>query len=239
VAEVVTPFRDLRHLHATNVVGTVNLLEVFSPRVFVMASSSAVYGHGGTPRVGTDWRFVRPVGAYGMSKAAAELVCADWARETGRAAISFRFGNVIGPRCRGLIPYLVDHARRHPDGEVPAAMRGRGRLLRDYIPVSYIVRLLRAAAALRWPAGTAEAFNIGTGRGTTNGAVARRVAQILRRYGYRLRVDMSHPIAPGESRHVVLDMRRTVRRFEVPPPTPAEVDEAIEAAVRHRLEAPL
>jgi len=82
-----------------------------------------------------------------MSKAMAELACADWARETGRIAVRFRFGNVIGEGCRGFIPFLVQHAILHPDGDVPAEARGGGLIERDYVPVDHVVEVMIAAAA--------------------------------------------------------------------------------------------
>lgn len=236
-AEVVIPFEELPDLHSTNVNGTVHVLSAFAPRTMVFASSSAVYGNGARPRVDTRWTNVNPVGGYGITKAAAELACSDWARQTGGAAISFRLGNIIGAGCRGFIPYLVRHAMAYPDGAVPAPIRGEGNVVRDYTPVEYVVELFRRAAQKPWPAGTAAAFNIGTGRGLTNAQVAAMVAEILAGLGYRLRFEPTLPLEPGEAWYVVLDMDETVRVFDAPVPTPEQVRETVAAAVRSALEA--
>ncbi|HBY62304.1 MAG TPA: hypothetical protein DEH78_20980 [Solibacterales bacterium] len=230
-AEVVIPFDFIPTLMDSNVNGTANVLRQVDPRVTVFASSGAVYGDSGSEPVSTAWRNVNPVGIYGMSKAAGELVLEEWARSTGRAAVSFRFGNVTGARCKGLIPYLVRHALQHPKGDVPAHCRGGGRIVRDYVPVWYTIRILDAAARMEWPAGSHTAFNIGTGRGTTNGEVAAIVQAEMEKRGCRLNIAWSPEVAPGEAAGVVLDMSETVKRFGCEPPSGHAVREAIDQAI--------
>jgi UDP-glucose 4-epimerase len=230
-AEVVIPFDAIPDLNATNVAGTVNVLRAYTPKRFIFASSSAVYGNGARPHVDTTWSNVNPLGIYGMSKAAGELTCADWAREKSGTAIMFRLGNVIGARCRGLIPHLVRHARSHPAGTVPVRMRGEGRITRDYVPVEHVTEIFKRASLREWPAGAAFVFNIGTGRGTTNGEVARIAADVLRTEGYKLTIDPTAPLEPGEAEHVVLDVAKTTSTFEIDPPSMQSVHDAISIAV--------
>ncbi|MBI2527821.1 MAG: NAD(P)-dependent oxidoreductase [Candidatus Rokubacteria bacterium] len=235
LAEVVIPFSELADLVATNVQGTLTVLSAARPARLVFASSSAVYGHGGRTPARPDWRKVNPVGSYGMSKAMAEMACAEWARATGGAAVSLRLGNITGAGCRGLIPYLVGHAVKHPDGALPAQARGRGRLVRDYVPVRYAVDVILAAAEHPWAPGGIVALNVGTGRGLTNGEVGAMVQGILRRRGYALKIDWDNPVLPGEARAVVLDMEDTVSRLGLAVPGHGEVVSAIGDAVRHCL----
>lgn len=230
-AEVVTPFEELDDLVATNVGGTLNILAAAKPERFFFASSSAVYGD--LPAAGGPARASHPlcpVGTYGMTKLLGEMICAEWARKTGSAAVCLRFGNVVGAGCRGLIPYLVNHALQHPDGSVPARGRGGGRVVRDYVPVRYAVDVLAAALAADWKAGAAAALNVGTGRHLTNREVASVAQRVLRRHGYVLTIDWRNPLAPGEARAVVLDMTGTTRRLGLPAPGLDEVVEAIEEA---------
>lgn len=239
-AEVVVPLRELGDLQETNVGGTLRVLEAFAPRRLVFASSCAVYGDVRAGIAPPSWEAVHPVGAYGMSKAAAELVCRDWARETGAVAVRLRFGNVIGPRCRGLIPYLVRHAVRHPDGSVPAALRGNGRIVRDYVPVEHVVRVIQAALGHAWADGESPVYNVGGGRGLTNREVAGVVKRVLAAEGLALRMDFGNPVAPGEARRAVLDVRATTRTFGLRPPAPDAIVDSIERATRYWLavEAP-
>jgi nucleoside-diphosphate-sugar epimerase len=237
LAEVVLPLDRVPGLVDTNVSGTVHVLETFQPRRFIFASSSAVYGNGSTRPVPVAWRHVNPVGSYGMSKAMSELVCHEWAQATGGSAMAFRFGNVVGRRCRGLIAYLVNHARRYPEAEVPAQCRGNGRIVRDYVPVGYVVETLIAAMNVACTPGSLAQFNIGTGRGMTNRQVAGVVAGTLKRRGYKLRINWDAPIAPGEPRAVVLDTRSTYRRFGLRVPRADDVAGAIEDAAASYLES--
>lgn len=240
-AEVLIPFAKVPDFIGSNVNGTLHLLDRMAPEVVVFASSSAVYGNARPRGVTTHWSHVNPLGVYGMSKAMGELILRDWAAETGRAAVAFRFGNVIGPGCRGLIPFLVDHALRHPDGDAPAMCRGGGTIVRDYLPVDFLARLLvEAGEALwdAWPRGALRAYNVGTGRPMTNGDVGRIVQAFLRRQGLSLEIDWSTPVPAAESRAVVLDMKQTERRFSVPLPSEDDVVAAIEATAAARMEEP-
>jgi nucleoside-diphosphate-sugar epimerase len=178
------------------------------------------------------------VGSYGASKAAAEMVCREWSRETHGVALVFRLGNVVGAGCRGLIPYLVAHALRHPGGERPARIRGGGALVRDYVPVRHTAAVLLAAAGAPFAPGAFEVFNVGTGRPLTNGEVTAQVRGILERHGLKLRVESDAPPVPGEAREVVLDPEDTYARFGVAPPRPGDVDRAVEEAVLHLLAPP-
>jgi nucleoside-diphosphate-sugar epimerase len=231
-AEVVVPFSELGDLLATNVDGTLHVLEAFAPRRFVFASSCAVYGDVRTGLAPAAWEAVNPLGVYGMSKAAGEMVCRDWARESGTVAIRLRLGNVIGERCRGLIPYLVRHARRHPDGAVPASLRGSGRIVRDYVPVEHVVQVMRASVVSACAAGASPVYNVGCGRGLTNREVAGIVKRVLAEQGLVLRMDFSTPVAHGEAKRAVLDVRATTRGLGLRPPAPEAVVDAIERATR-------
>ncbi len=234
-AEVVFPFEGLSDLVATNISGTLRVLQVARPELVVFASSSAVYGDTGVAGVSTRWENVTPIGSYGMSKAAAELMCGEWARETNNTVVSLRFGNVVGAGCRGFVPYLVAHARRYPDGAVPAKARGNGRIIRDYVPVGYVVEIVRKAMAVQREPGGALALNVGTGRPMTNGEVAAIVQEALEEKDIRLKIDWGSPLVAGEAQSVVLDMEQTARVLSVGVPTHEQVIEAIRASVDHWL----
>jgi len=229
-AEVVIPFGELADLMATNVNGTINVLDTMRPERLVFASSSAVYGNGSGRAALARWSCVNPLGAYGISKAAAEIVCGEWVRNTGGVSVNLRFGNVIGPRCRGLISYLVEHALADPDGARAAPLRGNGTLVRDYVPVTYAARAIELAAEVDVRPGSAVTLNVGTGRGLTNGEVAQIVQRVLRDKGFTLTTTFGAPAAPGEARRLVLDTAATTRLLGLPPPSADEVVEAIEEA---------
>lgn len=230
VAEVVTPFQEFGDLLDTNVIGTLNVLEAFRPRRFILPSTSAVYGNSRAGGARPVWNEVRPVGIYGMSKAAAEMICQEWSRTSGGVAVNLRLGNVLGPRCRGLIPHLVNHARKHPNGLPPAQLRGHGRLIRDYVPIDYTVQVMVAALGRSWPPGTNCTFNVGTGWRISNRYVVSVAQAVLRSHGYELSPDFRNPVAAGEAQAVVFDVRRTVREFGLPQPSRSAVARSIREA---------
>jgi nucleoside-diphosphate-sugar epimerase len=229
-SDVVIPFDGFADLMLINVNGTINVLDVMQPDRMVLASSSAVYGNGSRRTARATWSCVNPLGVYGISKAAAEIACGEWARSAGGVAISLRFGNVIGKRCRGLIAYLVEHALSYPDGDRPAQLRGDGVLVRDYVPVKYAARVIEFATQMNLRRGATAVLNVGTGRGMTNRTVAGLVQEVLRARGLRLAVTFNSAPAPGEARRLVLDMTATSRHMGLTPPTDDEVMEAIEEA---------
>ena len=85
---------------AVNVEGTLNVLLAARDegvgRV-VAASSSSVYGDGGTfPRVETQ--APNPISPYAVAKLAAERFCVSFARVYGLETVALRYFNVFGPR---------------------------------------------------------------------------------------------------------------------------------------------
>lgn len=234
-AEVITPFRELGDLSLTNVNGTANLLTELDTPTFVFASSSAVYGSSGMHPTPPTFGRVKPVGTYGATKALGELILTDWCRTEHRSSVALRFGNVVGRRCRGFIPFLVRHALKYPEGEVVALCRGGGRISRDYVPVEYIVSLLYASALRKWKPGELTPLNAGVGRPVTNGEVADVVKRVLKRRGYSLNISWEAPLEPGESKCIVLDMKRTERLLDMPVPGRDAVVAAIEEGAKSYL----
>ncbi len=235
-SEVSTPLSAIEEVLKVNVEGTLNIVEELNPDKIIFASSCTVYGNTGRRGAQPAWNNVKPVGIYGMSKAAGELVCRDWAREKGKVAVALRFGNVIGEGCRGLIPYLVRHAVRHRDQAMRAQMRGEGKILRDYVPVSFIAEMMNVTAQWQWPSGTFAAFNLGTGESTTNGYVAAMVQRILRSRGYPLRIDFTNPLVAGEAQAAVLNITGTERTFKVKPPKHREALQSIRESTLYWLD---
>lgn len=234
-AEVVIPFAGLADLMETNIQGTLRVLEAARPRRVIFASSSSVYGETTVDGDAPAWENLNPLGAYALTKMAGELACADWAAETGAMVVNLRLGNVVGAGCRGLIPYLVRHAMRHPDGDVPVRLRGDGRLLRDYVPVDHVLEVIAAALQAPEIPGRVQYLNVATGRALSNGEVTALVQRVLAGKGYRLCPDFRDPPARGETRRTVLAVEDTLRIYGLPPVRPEAVETAIAAAVLHAL----
>jgi UDP-glucose 4-epimerase len=114
-------------------------------------------------------------------------------------------------------------------------MRANGRIVRDYVPVSYVVKIIQIAAERSWPAGCFQAFNIGSGRGISNGEIAAMTQRILKGHGRKLKIDVRNPIASGEAYTAVLKVTDTERVFGLERPTEHEVTKAVEEAVDYWL----
>lgn len=165
---------------SVNVTGTVRVLEASrragASRV-VLASSSSVYGDDPTqPR--RESMVLSPLSPYAASKAAGEAAGRAWSRSYGLSVVSLRFFNVFGPRQPADSAYaavIPAFARKLSRGEPPVIF-GDGSVRRDFTFVDDAVLALVEAGASPQPL-AGEAFNIGSGRGTTIRELAALMAQ--------------------------------------------------------------
>jgi UDP-glucuronate 4-epimerase len=154
-----------------NVLATQRLLEALKPwpdKRVVYASSSSVYGD--AERLPTDEDTLpRPFSPYGVTKLAAEHLCALYHGNYGLATVSLRYFSVYGPRQR---PDMAFHRFCR------AALRGTsitvfgdGEQARDFTFVDDVVAATRAAALA--PAAPGRVYNVGGGsRTSVNEALA-------------------------------------------------------------------
>src|SRR4051812_45660305 len=132
---------------ARNVLATQRLLEAARHSVMtrlVYASSSSVYGNAPSyPTSETD--LPRPHSPYGVTKLAAEHLCALYAENWGVPTFSLRYFSVYGPRQRPDMGFarFFDAARR---GD-PIPIFGTGEQIRDFTYVGDIVSATLAAGA--------------------------------------------------------------------------------------------
>ncbi|HEX2222292.1 MAG TPA: NAD-dependent epimerase/dehydratase family protein [Candidatus Limnocylindria bacterium] len=187
-AAVFDPPVSMRHpapCYRVNVMGTVNVLEaaraVGIERV-VMASSIAVYAPRryepideahpiATPADGN------PLGPYGASKAAAELIGLTYAGTGLVDFVGLRYSGVYGFGMRYPM-YVRPMVEDAVDG-TPVRFETGGDMPRDY---TYVVDVARAtASALFAPRGSLaqRVFNIATGRLTTASQLADTVRDVL------------------------------------------------------------
>lgn len=158
-----------------NAGGTVNLCEAvwalheefpdFDPRILVMGSGDA-YGDAAREDVPLQEHMrLRPVSAYGLSKAAQELAAHTYRRSRGMRMLVVRSFNLIGP---GQAPHFVVPDFCTQVAEM-ACGRQRERVLhvgnldveRDFTDVRDGVRAFRMVMELEEPA---AAYNVASGR---------------------------------------------------------------------------
>jgi UDP-glucose 4-epimerase len=166
---------------AVNVEGTLNVLLAARDegvRRIVNASSSSVYGNGGTlPRVETQ--APDPISPYAVAKLAAERFCTSFSRVYGMEIVSLRYFNVFGPRqdptsqYAAVVPRFI---RAIADGE-PVTIYGDGEQSRDFTFVDNVVaaNLLAADA----PGIGGEILNVATGASVTVNALADAIGALL------------------------------------------------------------
>jgi UDP-glucuronate 4-epimerase len=123
----------------------------------VYASSSSIYGQ--AERLPTPEHAVpAPFSPYGMTKLAAEHLCAVYNRNFGLDVVALRYFSVYGPRQRPDMAFNI-FCGKVLRGE-PIVLYG-GAQTRDFTYVADIVRATRAAAESEAAVGLA--FNVGGG----------------------------------------------------------------------------
>jgi len=198
--------RSPRRTVVVNVEGTLNMLEaarLLDARVFVYASSAAVYGE--PLRLPVDEEHpLRPINLYGDTKLMGEMLVKRYSSDYGLKAAVLRYFNVYGPGMRGG-PYAgVIHAfiTRLLRGQ-PPVIYGDGRQTRDFVHVRDVARANYAALA----SGAGGVFNIGTGRETSINDLYRILCGIVG----RCPPPVYAPPRPGDVRRSVASIERAAK----------------------------
>ncbi len=187
-----------------NILGTINLLEaarVSEVQKFVyICSGGAMYGN--PQRLPVDEEHpADAVSPYGLSKHSGERYVRLYGAEHGLRWTSLRYANVYGPRQdplgeAGVISVFCQNLL---DG-VPPEIQWDGEQTRDFLYVGDCARANLAALT----AGDGQAFNVGTGVGTSVNAL---FAALLLVTGLAV-TPLHGPRRPGDARHSYLDCRK-------------------------------
>lgn len=156
--------------HATNVMGTTNVLEaarLCAVERVIFSSSSAVYGVQEGPC--SESTPCAPTSAYGHSKYMGELLCAQYAQLFNVGTVCLRYFNVHGKRQNPNGAYAAvvakfNYAMAH---NIPITMFGDGTQTRDFIAVEHVAQANIMLGALPRAQLTGQVFNIGTGKSIT------------------------------------------------------------------------
>ena len=140
-------------------------------RCIVHASSVAVYGR--ATGVVSESSPVAPVTMYGTMKAHAEAALRGEAERSGADVRIARIANAYGPGQKRLLIYdLIRRALVEPP---PLLVASSGDEIRDFVHARDVAEALLAIAGGGERGGV---FNVGSGRGTPVGEVARLIAQL-------------------------------------------------------------
>ncbi|MDS0277680.1 NAD-dependent epimerase/dehydratase family protein [Halomicroarcula sp. S1AR25-4] len=174
VVSVAQSVADPTTSHSVNVDGTLSVLEAArrqDARV-VFASSAAIYGAPESMPV-TETAPKQPSSPYGLEKLSGDHYCRLYADLYDLPTVALRYFNVYGPRqsggdYAGAITAFTEQARSGG----PLTVQGDGRQTRDFVDVADVVQANLLAATTD---ATGEAFNVGTGTGTTIRTVAETI----------------------------------------------------------------
>lgn len=144
----------------TNIVGTVNLLELsknHNIKKFVMGSSSSVYGSRTDGPFNEEMQINKPISPYAATKASNEQMCYTYSHLYNMSIVCLRFFTVYGPRQR---PDLAIHKFAdliHNNKPIPVF--GDGKTKRDY---TYIEDILQGIiASINYDKTKYEVINLG------------------------------------------------------------------------------
>jgi UDP-glucose 4-epimerase len=164
VTSVLKSMEDPVGTYKLNVEATFNLLEQSRRRgvgTFLLASTNAVTGDVGSATI-NERIPLRPLGPYGATKAAGEMLLSSYVGSYGLTGAALRFANVYGPGMEAkdsFVPRLMRAAR---DG-AGIQIFGDGTQIRDLVHVDDIVQGIFAA----WQAGHNGPLILGSGESVT------------------------------------------------------------------------
>jgi UDP-glucuronate 4-epimerase len=160
----VRPSLEQPHLYQeVNVGGTVSLLEAsrtYGVKLFILASSSSVYGLNSQPPFSEETRVDYPISPYAASKAAAELFCRTYNHLYNLPVVALRLFTVYGPRQR---PEMAIHrfTKMIEEGQ-EVTLFGNDTTSRDFTYIDDVIAGFEAALAL--PEKGFNIFNLGAGK---------------------------------------------------------------------------
>ncbi len=180
--------RDIELIYRTNLNLTVRVLEELVERdihAYIHAGTSSEYGAMAAAPV--ENQYLCPNSHYAASKAACSGVIGYMGRERALSCINLRFYSIYGPfeDASRLIPTVVERASH---GMLPKFVDEN--ISRDFVYVDDACEAFVAAALRIEPDLHGSSINIGTGRCTTIGEVARTAVRV---FGLDAKPDFSLP----------------------------------------------
>jgi UDP-glucose 4-epimerase len=192
-----------------NILGTINLLEAARQsgvgKFIYISSGGAMYGNPQYLPMDEDHPSL-PISPYALSKHTGERYVHLYGIEHGLRWSSLRYANVYGPRQdplgeAGVVSIFCQNLL---DGVAPE-IHWDGEQTRDFVYVGDCAR----ANVLVLEAGDGQAYNVGTGVGTSINALFRTLLEVT---GQELEPRRA-PRRPGDARHSYLDCTKIAREL--------------------------
>jgi UDP-glucose 4-epimerase len=157
--------------HNTNVVGSLNLLELcreVGVKRFVFASSCAVYGESCVSGYYDETSPTEPLSPYGLQKLTVEKYCKLYSKYYGLDTVALRYFNIYGPGTEeGVIPTLL---KQHKNNK-PLTIFGSGENSRDFVHVDDVVNATILAGEYN-SEHYGDVFNVASGDSTSVNEIA-------------------------------------------------------------------
>lgn len=199
------PLLDAR----TNVLGLINVLEASRcagvEKFIYIASGGAMYGEPDYLPVDEDHP-IRPMCPYAVTKAVGEHYLRFYEHEYGLRWTSLRYANVYGPRQdpygeAGVVAIFTEQLLT---GQTPV-IHWDGEQQKDFVYVGDCAR----ANLLALEGGDGQAYNVGTGRGTSINRLYETLLQVM---GLDVTPNRG-PKRPGDIRTSYLDCTKIARHL--------------------------
>lgn len=119
-----------------NTIATNNLLEVmkkYNIKNIAFTSTSTVYGEDVPIPTHESYGPLKPISLYGASKLACEALCTAFEGTFGFKSWIFRFANIVGKRCHGVIPDFIEKLNKNPNR---LRILGDGNQKKSYLHIS-------------------------------------------------------------------------------------------------------
>lgn len=196
-----------RETYETNVLGTLNLLELarrYDVEKVIFASTSEIYGS--AQYVPMDEKHpLDPLHPYGASKLAADRMCHAYIQTYGANICIARLFNTFGPRQKdtGYGGAISIFAKRVLSAR-PPIIYGDGKQSRDYLYVEDAISAYEMILESKKP--IREPVNFGTGKDVTIISVANKIIEL---FGAKRQIKPVHVAArPGEVGRLVADNKK-------------------------------
>ncbi|VVB76774.1 GDP-L-fucose synthase [uncultured archaeon] len=192
--------RDVKATH-----NALELARKNDAKMFVFASTSAVYGETGViPTPETEQAL--PISNYALFKVLSESMVGYYSRTYGLRAVTLRLANVIGGRANHGV--ICDFIRKLGTNSTELEILGDGRQRKSYVYIDDVVRAFMAFGEFR-PASGYDCFNIGS----TDWVDVEQIAAAVEK-GMGLAPRHVYPDKtsgrgwPGDVRTMLLDVRK-------------------------------
>ncbi len=142
-----------------NTIATNNLLEImkkYNIKNIAFTSTSTVYGENVPIPTSESFGPLKPISLYGASKLACEGLCTAFEGTFGFRSWIFRFANIVGRRCHGIIPDFIEKLLENPN---KLEILGDGNQKKSYLHIADCIQAIISIVEN----GEQTIYNIGSG----------------------------------------------------------------------------